>query len=402
MHVSYRIFALAVALALSIWTTGIRDQLAAATADDALVIQRFELPKDSTRLLLPVKLNGQEYRFDMDTGSMLTCYDSSLIPLLGELSRWKFVIDPGRSVALRGFGAPDLRIGTTNVRFLREVMAFDMEPFREVSGDEYFGIVGMDFLQRHVVRIDPDRREVAFLRSPGNDSGQRVPFRYNSSACPEVDVTISGLEKPEPFLIDTGFTAVCSGSLRKKTYQALLKLKQLNQMGYGDTITYDGRQECRVGQLHAINWNGFRHEDLLFGEDVFGEDPDANILGMGYLSRYVVTFDFPGQAMYLKKGKRYAEPEIEDMSGLMILKKKGKLVVDTVMEDSAGARAGIRANDVILGVDGESADKLHLNALRTRLFTEGKKTRLTLSREGKEREVELTAPGRQRSAPAGN
>ena len=64
----------------------------------------------------------------------------------------------------------------------------------------------------------------------------------------------------------------------------------------------------RVGRVPGIALLGFRHTDMVF------EESGTNVLGLNYLMRYTVTFDFRNNVINLKKGKRF-EPGLGDKVG---------------------------------------------------------------------------------------
>jgi hypothetical protein len=57
----------------------------------------------------------------------------------------------------------------------------DLGKLREAAGLKFDGILGMDFLRNHVVRIDFDNDEVNFLRSVGPNPGVRVPVIFQGN-----------------------------------------------------------------------------------------------------------------------------------------------------------------------------------------------------------------------------
>ena len=45
-----------------------------------------------------------------------------------------------------------------------------------------------------------------------------------------------------------------------------------------------------------------------------------SVLGLGYLSRYRVTLDFPGDRIYLERGKHFGELNETDLSGASVIR----------------------------------------------------------------------------------
>jgi hypothetical protein len=361
------------------------------------VIARFSFPKEVGVVLLPVGLKGKTYNFVLDTGATECAYDLSLAGLLGEPIRTEEVGTPvGKGVPVKLYAAPDARLGPFNLRTDGPVFAIDLAPFRETSGEEIYGLIGMEFLKRHVFRIDPDRGEVVFLRSVGPDPGRRVAVALDGK-WPFVEVALPDLGASGWFLVDTGAAGSCAGDLHEELFKALLQKKGLKPAGERLTESLAGRDTQRRARLGALSVGGNRHTDLLFGES------KMSLLGMPYWSRYAVTFDFGGRALYLKKAGGFDRPDPADCSGLCLVRRRGQTLIDRVAPGSPAAEARLRARDVLLEVDGRSVGGLPLNSLRERLCTGGKRVRLVVVRSGAKREVALVlrSPGPEDWSAAG-
>ena len=54
-------------------------------------------------------------------------------------------------------------------------VSVDRRYIRKAAGRDIYGILGMDFLRKHVVRIDFDAGKMTFLKEVGSQPGQPVP-----------------------------------------------------------------------------------------------------------------------------------------------------------------------------------------------------------------------------------
>src|SRR5439155_10754705 len=115
---------------------------------------------------------------------------------------------------------------------------------------------------------------------------------------------------------------------------------------------------------------------------------NSNMLGLDFMSRFAITFNFRERVVFLAKGKRYDQPALRDLSGLHLLRKDGKTVVHSVDEESAGWINGIKAGDTIVQVDGVTAGQLRLFQVRTLLCRPGT-IRLSLRRDQEEHQVHM-------------
>jgi hypothetical protein len=350
------------------------------------VIERFPIAKGEALLALPVELKRKKFLFALDTGAASCVYDSSLIPLLGEPIQTRTVATSDGTARTQLFQPPDAKLGGLNLRAGRPVVAADLCRMREGTGQDVYGLIGMDFLAKHVVRIDPDLGEVVFLKSAGVEPRRRLPMTIENNL-PYAQVKISGMDEPRPFLIDTG----CSpgggtGLMRVETFDALTKQGMIKPIGNAEAQSLSGMTLRRRGMVKEISLADHHHANLIFSASL------RNILGMNYWARYVTTFDFPGGAIYLKRGSSYDQPDMHDMSGLTLVRAEGRTLVISVEEGSPSALAGISPQDAILKANGKAAEGLPLQALRLLLAEKGAKVALLLSRGGDKRNVSLALP----------
>lgn len=349
-------------------------------ADDKDVIERFPIKHDSSWIPLPVEIKGKRYHFILDTGATHTFYDKSIWHLLGKPITVKKTGPKEDSVATPFFDPPDARLGKLTLPKDYWALGVDQKEHHEESGEEFHGILGMDFLKEQIFRIDFDRGEVVFLRSVGPAPGQRLDIRLTKHQ-PQVKVDLPGLKEPEWFLLDTGTARELGedgGCIRQAAFEALIQSGKLTSVQKAEIVRDVGRKMVRIGWLDSFPFAGNIHKSLIFHEE------RISILGLDLLSRYIVTFDFPHQAIYLKKGRQFDRPIRYDRSGLDMRRVKGETVVVSVTDGSAAAKAGIRLGDVLLQIDKEQISGMTLFTLRDRLCEEGKKICLTV-RRGEER-----------------
>lgn len=350
------------------------------------VVDRFTLPKGGTLLLVPVELNGKSFLFALDTGCSSGVYDSSLAPLLGRPISTREVRTSDGLARLPVYPSPDAKLGGLSLRTGSPVMVSDLRRLRDGLGEEVYGCVGMDFLTRHVFRVDPDRGEVVFLRAAGPTRGDRLPVTIENNV-PFVRVIVSGLAEPEVFMVDTGASAGGgSGLLRAETYDLLSKRGKMKPVGTTLAASLSGPSVRRRGRAAEIELAGHRHPDLIFSA------PGRNLLGLNFWSRYVATFDFAGGAIYLKKSGRFDQPDTHDLSGLTFVRVAGRATVVEVEPGSPADRAAVRPQDVILRANGVKVEDVPFAPVRRLLAVKGGKVSLLLRRGEVEREASFGLP----------
>jgi len=348
------------------------------------ILEQFPVTGDGDTLLLPVCIKGKTYLFALDTGAEVSLYDRSLP--LGE---------PKDTIRLRTstgvtnvqlFDCPEATLGKLRLQTETPVIGMDLRKFRQVDGQEIYGILGMDVLRHHIVCLDFDAGLVTFLRAADRRSGQPVKLTLERGTLPLVEMNIPGWG-PERFLVDTGSIGIGSGDLTADLFTTLAGKKKLATVGSTLTLTLSDNQTQRIGQVERVGLDQFEHAGLLFCAS------GQNVLGLDYWVRYTVTFDFPGAVMYLKPSKHFTRADQLDRSGLHMVRIDGKTVVEAVDRDSPAEHAGIKPDDIVLKIGGHEADRWRLLTLRRLLCTEGKKVPLILQRGETELGVSVSLKG---------
>lgn len=350
------------------------------------VLERFPIAKNAYSLVVPVEVEGKRYLFLLDTGASYTVYDKRLRYLLGEQLRRLQVETPFGRCTMPIYQAPEAKMGKLSLAQNAPVGVADLEIMRQVGDEEIYGILGMDNLSKYVLRIDFDRLEVVFLRSLGPEPGERLNLSFRFGL-PHVPIRFAGADHSELFLLDTGMRGHDSGDLKTEFFDKLNRKKKMSSMVELRTVGLPGTvRSSWQGKIESLSFANHRHEQLVFTRS------QTNLLSLRFCSRYVMSFDFPMQALYLKKSRRFDLPDKQNKSGLHILRSQGETRVEEVDRGSPAAVAGVKPGDILVKLDGESMDTKALYVVRERFCAEGKRIRLLLRRESHEREVSFILP----------
>ena len=271
--------------------------------------------------------------------------------------------------------------------------SFDLSQFRNVMGQEIYGILGMPFLKDYIVRIDFDRGTLTLLSSAPKPEGEEFTLSYDEYGRPLVDISV-GSADPKPFLIDTGFIGVgASLSVVKRTFADLIDQGRIElHERRGRSLRADGTAWHREGWLDELHIG-----QTVLRRIVISESPE-NKIGMSLLSRYVVTFDFPKGRLYLQPQTRINDAGRLDLSGLSVWRVKGEVEVFEVYSGTPADAAGLEAGDRILQYDEKSVSSLRLFQLRTILATEGLRVKLDVNGPNGRRKVALNLTRRKSEA----
>ncbi len=138
----------------------------------------------------------------------------------------------------------------------------------------------------------------------------------------------------------------------------------------------------RLGSLELTNLVGQFPDDPTRGAD--------GTLGMDVLSRFVVTVDYANRRLLLRGNASFGEPFEYNMAGLLLFPLDGgRLKVHGVIDDSPADGAGVRANDVVVAINGRRLDDIGDTNVRRLFKQHGATIVLTLDREGERIEVTM-------------
>ena len=339
------------------------------------VLAEFEIPSDEPAILLPVTFDGEEYLFCLDTGSNTTIFDVSLKDKLGKRILWpkKGKAAGGKSIKVEYFPTPRAYLGPLNLKGRSIIGVVDLDTVSPALARKAHGIIGMDFLKKYVVRIDFDNAAVSFLKSKRDTGifsflqpeknehpewGQPLSIKYEFlSGLPLVKGRIVN-DVPVNFMIDTGHVIPqIDGDLKSRIFKKVCSKVELK--------TKEGFNKAAIIDKFSIG--SFEYRDAIFYES------NRSSLGLGFLRRHLVTFDFPSRKMYLKKGKHFDRPTDAHISvenlGLELRRQRNNIFVDSIDPNGLAYKKGIRQKDIIVKLDDQDVTSYSLTELVTLLLS---------------------------------
>lgn len=352
------------------------------------ILEQFDVFTDGDFLIVPVEAFGKTNLFALDTGCPGIMFDRRLRAFLGEPA--ETVTAPGANapVAIELFDPPRARVGSLALNTTSRVGCIDFSEIRKGTGHALAGIVGMDFLRQYVIHIDFDSGTLAFLNKCPRDAGVAVPIHWTNGIIPTVEVAIAG-HGSEKVVIDTGWVSPCLASFSTSVMDALER--DGAAQGSGSATNIDGSGKTAVMKLRSVKQLGVASFDFSNVPVTNHKLHKANILGLDFLTRFIVTFDFPNGVIYLKKSKRFDVRARPPWAGIELYWQDGKVIVQTVASGSPAAHGGIKANDVLLRVGDHEATTLRLFEIKE-LLCSPDSLRLELQRGEEKFRADLHLP----------
>jgi len=268
--------------------------------------------------------DGEPVPFMVDSGTTETTIDISMESKLGKClgrtkSNWAFYTNATVGV----YAPPKLKLGNTTLAAGSRVKCEDLGKIFQ-NHIPIKGVLGLDYLEHYCIQLDFSARQLRFLdpEFPAtNELGKAYPlsiswgggaFVQSSLFCP------GHLE----FRADTGLVGA-DFMLKPKVFERELgSQKPIGGITQGQRdflATFSFADEVVTNEVHlrtATMSNHIKHDAALFGKIIVGGEryskisvvkgtqqkwPAFNWMGLTFLSRHIVTMNFPKGVMYLKQ-----------------------------------------------------------------------------------------------------
>jgi hypothetical protein len=348
-------------------------------------VTRIPIKLANNHIYADAFVDGKKARFIVDTGG---------VNLLTPAAAKKFGLDGAGKLAARGVGDESVDLALARAREVRVGDAIldnpvfyvvDLGSLSAIEGENFDGLVGYEFFSRYGVTIDYAGHELTLAtaeRFAPPEGAHSIPFDL-AERIPIVQGTLDGIDVR--LSVDTGSRVsltlhspfVAAHDLVER-YQAAPEAV----MGWGVGGPSRGRP-ARFGTLRLGDLDiGKIAGDLYTGnKGAFASADTSGNLGGGVFRRFTLAFDYANRRLFLAPNADYGKPDDYDRSGLFLFADADVLKVADVAIASAGARAGLAADDRIVSIDGEAVAERTLEQWRLRLRELPAGTRLAIAYE---------------------
>jgi len=256
------------------------------------------------------------------------------------------------------------------------IITLDFSP-PAVEGLTLGGMIGVEFFQRFVVRIDYGAKTITFIDPRRFDAREReaagtgMPFDFYEHM-PQVAGTIDG--RPARFDIDTGSRSDVTFT-RPFVEKAGLRAAYPNGVTITDGWGVGGPARSYVVRSRSLTLGGVIVDRPIAALSAakagsFADEGSDGNIGSGLLKRFVVTFDYPNRRLYLQ---RLARPDVDtgrfDRTGMWINADQSGFEIMDLADNGPAAAAGLKKGDVVLAIGEQDVASLSLSDARSMLKT---------------------------------
>ncbi len=242
--------------------------------------------------------SGDQLPFVVDTGAARTLMDRSFEPKLGTRLGTANVSHFADTYVGGVYAAPKLYLGDALLVTATNIWTYDFtNQLTSRAGKQIKGILGMDCLKHYCIQLDFEAGKLRFLDPDHLDIeklGKSFPITFPRGGRPFIHhCSLAGGASANPKM-DSDRASGWSKTRELPVTYALI-----------DTgCSYDGRVETGALQGHDsgnvllqnCTWDGATYANLRVQVA-----EHANLLGLRFLARHLVTLDFPHRKLYLKQ-----------------------------------------------------------------------------------------------------
>lgn len=314
-------------------------------------------------------VNGKgPFPFIVDTGGHTILTPSTVAALGLESQGSAPSTGAGENVATNGY-AKVREIAVGGMR-MRDQTAFTLDfAARQTEGFEVGGMIGFEFFRRFAVRIDYQAGTMTIIDPARFDpEGAGTPIRFLFyDHVPQVEGRFGDL--PGRFAIDTGSRSEIDLTT------PFVERAGLRDAYPGGVLVVSGWGVGGPVRSHVVRGKSLTLGPVTVANPVAslstakaGSFSDANYegnVGSGFLKRFVVTFDYAHQVMFLKPiVPPPADAGTFDKAGMWINVGNGGFEIADVADGGAAKEAGLVVGDIIIAIEGKPAASLTLSEAR--------------------------------------
>lgn len=261
----------------------------------------------------------------------------------------------------------------------------DYSLLSSVYGMPIDGIIGYSFLRRYIVKIDYDNSLLEVYK-PGAikyPKGGHTLHPTISSIPVQAASVKDNTAVQAKYYLDTGagLNLLLSEEFCKDSLVLPPHKKRFLTIAEG--IGGKKEMESTVLKEFKLGPYKFKHVPIFIFNDEFNVTAYpilGGLIGNDLLRRFNVIINYPHREIHLLPNKAYNTPFDYSYTGLGIYTANGEVLISDVIPGSPADEAGLKVNDVIVGM--ENTLGVQLQAYKTLLQSIGSKVKIIIRRNG--------------------
>jgi hypothetical protein len=261
----------------------------------------------------------------------------------------------------------------------------DYDILTSVYGDKIDGIIGYSFFSRYIVEINYDSMRVS-VYTRGNFRYPRGGYlmRPIIASLPIIGAEIKDArDVTARFYFDSG-AGLCSLLSTDFASDSAI-LDKRHKVYYTQAQGLGGKANMEVTVVREVRIGPFRFKNVptYVFDDQYNVTSYPNLgglVGNDILRRFNVIINYDHRIIYLTPNSHYHDLFDYSYTGLGIYWVDGEVRVGDVMRGSPAEKAGLKEDDVVVGIDNNFTN--NIRAYKNLLQSPGEKVKIIVKRDG--------------------
>ena len=301
-------------------------------------------------IVVPITIQGKEYRFLFDTGAPLSISEELQENTnFKTLSKGNIVDSDYNRKKVKWVQVDSINIG--NVSFKNQtafVGDFDANPIMSCLGID--GIIGSNLIRQYNWTIDQEKHSLSLSSKIGTDTRKEsfvLPFKTDNQYNIYLDINI-GKSSIKNVLVDYGSNG--SIALSNEIFNILQENNIVNKTFIEKGINQSGIIGKPVELNRQVSYSDSVRINNLSFKNVMLRTGKTVSLGNDFLSRFKLTIDWNNKNLYLIKLCKETDKAVTAGFRIGYKLEKG-IYVQSVMEKSDAYNKGVRPNMEVVKID---------------------------------------------------